>query len=281
MCRDRSSRSSPTRSRTQSNSSSSRFKRLIGTDIRVGLPPDTLGATMHSVGMPSSIPAPLAPVIAGLLTSFKPSLRLVGLSGLPAYRELEAFLSALASVPADAPTACSEWTAHDLVAHMAAGSDEMTRLINARLALGPHADIGPTRAFEERETLFRAMADPLLRRRFVVNGLALTDAVLRLQAAGPAVTVPFTGWAMTASELILHGQSELTLHRWDLVGSDATSMALLGNPELLEHGHKVVDRMGNLEIPTHVGDPSDSGSRALLALWGRDPDCNMKSHRGD
>src|SRR5580704_8383115 len=99
-----------------------------------------------------SIPAPFAPTVAAVLTSFPLSLSLVGRSGLPASRELEAFLRALATVSADAPTACEEWTAHELVAHLAAGSREMTRLVEARLVQGPGTDIGPTRDFGERET---------------------------------------------------------------------------------------------------------------------------------
>jgi hypothetical protein len=224
-------------------------------------------------GVPLAIPAPLSPVVAGVLTSFRPSLRLIGLSKMPASRELEAFMSALASVPADAPTACEEWTAHDLVAHMAAGSEEMTRLINARLQGGPDVDIGPTRTFDEREAPHRAMADRALRRRFVVKGLELTDAILRLQAVGPDATVTFTGWDMTASEMIRHGESELTLHRWDLVGSDAVSLQLLSRPELLSHGQKVLARMGLTRSPSAPEEGlGESGPRALLALWGRDPD---------
>jgi hypothetical protein len=155
---------------------------------------------------------------------------------------------------------------------MAVGGEEMARLVNARLAVGPCAEIGPTRVFEDREGPFRAMADRALRRRFVVNGLALTDAILKLQAVGPAATVTFTGWDMTAAELIRHGESELILHRWDLVGSDPTSLALLNSPDLLEHGRKVIDHMGIIDAPACSEGEPDTGPRALLALWGRDLD---------
>ena len=221
--------------------------------------------------MSLSIPSALSPAIASVLISARPSLRLIGLAGLPASRELQAFLSALATVPADASTACADWTAHDLVAHMAAGSEEMTRLINVRLASGPNADVGPTRSFEERETPFRAMEDRALRRSFVVHGLALADAILRLQALGPSATVTFTGWDMTAAELIRHGESELTLHRWDLVGSDPTSLAALSRPDLVEHARKVLDRMNIFGGATEQ-ERNDTRPRSLLEVWGRDPD---------
>jgi hypothetical protein len=113
-----------------------------------------------------------------------------------------------------------------------------------------------------------------------VNGLALTDAILKLQAVGSAATVTFTGWEMTAAELICHGENELTLHRWDLVGSDATSLALLSRTELLEHSWKAFDRMDIFDAPDRPGERPGAGPRALLELWGRDPDrkfqCNAR-----
>jgi hypothetical protein len=140
----------------------------------------------------------LAPSIVWGLTSFPPSVRLLGRTGLPASREFEAFLLALGRVPADAPTACEAWSAHELVAQLAAGSEEMGRLVNARLDLGPDADVGSTRSPEEREAPYRSMADAALRRSFVLEGMRLTDAISRLRTAGPEVTVTFTGWDMTA-----------------------------------------------------------------------------------
>jgi hypothetical protein len=241
-------------------------------DSEVRFPPDTARRIDHPGGMPSSLPAPLASAAAAMLTSFRPSLRLVGRTGLPASKELQAFLAALATVHADAPTACEGWTAHELVAHMAAGSREMTRLITARLEHGAGIDIGPTREFAEREAPFRAMADSRLRRQFIVEGFALTSAIQRLRAAGPGVTVTFTGWAMTVDELILHGKSELALHRWDLVGTDDLSQQLLSRPELMAHGEKVLARMdlpdaGSMSRPDRA---AGEGGDALLRLWGRD-----------
>jgi uncharacterized protein (TIGR03083 family) len=218
------------------------------------------------------IPAPLAPVVAWGLTSVRPSVRLVGRSGLPASAELEAFLLALSATPPDAPTACDGWSAHELVAHLAAGSKEMARLVNRRLELGSGADIGPTVPFEEREPPCRALSDRALRRMFVREGLALTDAIMRLRQLGPGVTVTFTGWDMTAEEMIRHGRSELVLHRWDLVGFDAVSRRLLDDAELLAHGRKVLSHMGLTEAPPEAALAAEaSGPSALLTLWGRYP----------
>jgi hypothetical protein len=90
---------------------------------------------------------------------------------------------------------------------------------------------------------------------------------------GPDVTVPFTGWDMTAAEMVMHGRSELSLHRWDLIGSDQTSMQLLAQPELFAHGTKVLAHMA-LTPPSQNGQGTapSAGPVALLELWGRDPD---------
>jgi hypothetical protein len=42
---------------------------------------------------------------------------------------IAAFLSTLNSLPADAPTACEGWTAHEVAAHLAAGIEEVAELV--------------------------------------------------------------------------------------------------------------------------------------------------------
>jgi uncharacterized protein (TIGR03083 family) len=223
--------------------------------------------------MPMKIPSPLAPAVAWGLTTVRPSVALVGRSGLPASAELEAFLRVLGVTPPDAPTACQGWTAHELVAHLAAGSKEMGRLVNRRLEVGPGVDIGPTIPFDEREPACRALSDRELRRMFVREGLALTDAISRLRDAGPGMTVSFTGWDMTVDDMIRHGRSELVLHRWDLVGSDVVSQQMLDDVELLAHGRSVLTHTGIPESARAARAPFDaSTAEALLVLWGRDPD---------
>lgn len=145
----------------------------------------------------------------------------------PANAEVAAFLAAARGVPPDRLTACAGWTAHDLLAHVVAGGVEMLRLVGARLAGEP---VPPTAAFAEREPAARALDHETL--------LALLeggDLLGQLDRLGDGATVSFTGWAMDASALRLHIRSELAIHRWDLVGSDDESAALLGAPELTEH----------------------------------------------
>ena len=51
--------------------------------------------------------------------------------------EATAFLTAPDRTPPDAPTVCAEWTAHALVAHLAAGAAEMADLTEAAVAGEP------------------------------------------------------------------------------------------------------------------------------------------------
>jgi uncharacterized protein (TIGR03083 family) len=173
--------------------------------------------------------------------------------------EVTAFLTALDTTEPDAPTRCDGWTAHDLLAHLVAGTEEMGRLVSLALRGAPPS---PTRAFDEREAPWRAVPDGDLRLAFLEEGATYVDLLDRLP---DDVLVPFTGWEMTRDELRLHGRSELTLHRWDLVGDDEISADLLGQTELLAHGRKVMERMPSLLESRRVPQPGDD----VLALWGR------------
>jgi uncharacterized protein (TIGR03083 family) len=62
--------------------------------------------------------------------------------------ELSAFLDALSRSAASAPTRCTGWTTHDLLAHLVAGTEEMTRLIRHAANDDPAS---ATRNFTERE----------------------------------------------------------------------------------------------------------------------------------
>jgi hypothetical protein len=75
--------------------------------------------------------------------------------GMAANVDGKAVLAALEELPSDAPTACERWTAHDLAAHLAAGSKEVADGVEAKLAGQPDR---PTRGLAEREAPFRAMA---------------------------------------------------------------------------------------------------------------------------
>ncbi len=173
--------------------------------------------------------------------------------------ELTAFLAALDQTEPGAPTRCDEWTAHDLLAHMVAGTEEMARLVEIAAA---GRDVPPTRAFDEREAPWRALADGELRGAFFDVGARFGGALATLPSGR---LVPFTGWAMNVDQLRTHARSELVLHRWDLVGDDEVGAQLLAQPDLLRHGRVVLAEMATLPEARRRPRPDDD----LLALWGR------------
>lgn len=179
--------------------------------------------------------------------------------------EIEAFLGALPDVDPQAPTRCDGWTAHDLLAHVVAGGEELHRLVAARLE---SVAVPPTRAFAEREAPFVAMPDAELRDLLTSGGLGLLVALDELHGRDPSATVAFTGAELTAMQLMAHVRSELAIHRWDLVGEDDIGRRLLAQPDLLAHGRWVLDQMPSLAEARRR--PADDRSD-LLVLWGRRP----------
>lgn len=118
--------------------------------------------------------------------------------------EGEAFVATLLAASPSQLTACRGWTVHEVTAHLAAGSEEDAGLIESHLAeAGPR----PTRSFDEREAPYRAMDDPTLRRHFFEQVERSKQARQRL-ARDADDSVPFTGRAMTAAELVTHSRSE-------------------------------------------------------------------------
>ena len=90
----------------------------------------------------------------------------------------------------------------------------------------------------------RALPPKKLRRTFFAQALRATVAVERLAAADDGRRqVMFTGVALDAPTLILHIESELVLHRWDIVGSDAIGIAALSDSRLAEHALTTVAAM--------------------------------------
>jgi hypothetical protein len=53
----------------------------------------------------------------------------------------------------------------------------------------------------------------------------------------------FTGTNLTLAQLATHLRSEMTLHRWDIVGDDDLSQQLLVQPDLTPHAVDVLDSM--------------------------------------
>jgi uncharacterized protein (TIGR03083 family) len=153
--------------------------------------------------------------------------------------EATALLLTLASTAPDSPTACRGWTAHDLVAHLAAGAAEMAGHVERALA-GQEAE--PTASFARREAPFVALEDEELRGRLLSEALRLGAAAEALAQSGGRVE--FSGRKMSAAEIQTHGRAEAALHRWDLEGDDV-GQELLAAPELTEHAVKVLNTMVN------------------------------------
>lgn len=156
------------------------------------------------------------------------------------HAELKALADVLADADPAAPTACTEWTVHDLVAHLAAGAGEIAELVEDHLAGRPAR---PTRGFEERERPFRALPHPELLAALAEQSRRKLAALDALADRDGDTAVAFTGTVMTAAQLTTHARSEAALHRWDLVGDDDVSDQLLGQPELTRHGVYVLDAM--------------------------------------
>lgn len=153
--------------------------------------------------------------------------------------EAQAFVAAARSLPSNAVTMATGWTAHDLVTHMVAGGAEMARLIGLHLQGEP---VPETMSLAEREPAFRAL--PFEQLVELLGGTTLGDAIALVAEKDSAATIPFTGWEMTASDFATHVRSELALHRWDLVGSDETGTELLSVPELTAHAVRSLNNFG-------------------------------------
>jgi uncharacterized protein (TIGR03083 family) len=180
----------------------------------------------------------------------------------PAQEAFVAFVDTLLSADPHAPTQCAGWTVHELTAHLAAGSAEIADLIDRELAGSGQR---PTRDFEERETPFRVLSPRKLRHAFFREALRATVAIERLARADEGRRVAFTGASLDARALILHVESELVLHRWDIIGSDDTGVTALSDPRMGAHAvHTVAAMLPNVFPPR-------SGARETVIL--RSPGC--------
>ena len=146
------------------------------------------------------------------------------------------FVRALLATPEDRMSMCAGWTAHEIVAHLAAGAAEEAALIERRLRGLPDR---PTNDFESRERPFRDLPDADLRHRLFEESIRLSKAI----AALGTETVEFTGRRMQSSEFAMHSRSECALHRWDLVGRDEIGWAILSQSELTDHAVRVLTSM--------------------------------------
>lgn len=146
--------------------------------------------------------------------------------------EATAFLDALHHSAPDTLSACQGWTTHEITAHLAAGAAEVSRHLVPFLAGDP---VPATESFQVREPPYRQLDDRLLRRRLEEEEAKMRSLLDQVLEGQPTAVIPWTGRQMGVAKFVPHMRSEFALHRWDLVGDDETSQALLGQPELLEH----------------------------------------------
>jgi Mycothiol maleylpyruvate isomerase N-terminal domain len=177
--------------------------------------------------------------------------------------EVGEFITTLFSTPPTRLTNCRGWTAHELVAHLAAGAAEEAELIEAHLVGGPPRE---TRAHHERELPFRALPDPELREQLVSNAGRLTLALDQLGNGDASDRVQFSGRAMSAADFAMHSRSECALHRWDLVGRDDIGWKMLGQAALTKHALSVLTSMSTLpETPANrLADRSEQSPARLV-----------------
>ncbi len=154
-------------------------------------------------------------------------------------RELDAFYTALDQTAPTSLTGCLGWTMHELTAHICAAAIEIAENLEAFLA----GKVVPnTRSFEEREAPYRAMTDSVLRVKSIRSIERMAADIDSVLSAEPDAVVPWTGRAMLVKTFVTHLRSELAIHRYDIVGDDETSRALLGNSELTDHAVTILGR---------------------------------------
>jgi uncharacterized protein (TIGR03083 family) len=226
-------------------------------------------------------------------------------STVSATKELTALLTSLDGLGPTALSSCPGWNAHHLAAHIAGNYEEVRSHVEA---FGDGQPLARTRTWEEREEPLRRLDYVALLARIeseAARTSAVTDAVLEEQ---PGAQLTWTGRTVAVSGFLTHMRSEDALHRWDLVGDDDTSHALLGQQDLLAHAVTFIGRpllrrgcgagaaaipfTGRVRTPdtddlilvAHDGDahlaigpqegPGDiagDGAARLLLLWGRKP----------
>lgn len=176
-------------------------------------------------------------------------------------READAFYAALDRTPPDAITACYGWTAHEIVAHLAAAGLEVALNLEA---YGEGRTVPPTRSFEEREAPFREMSDRLLRGELPNSIARMSSALDAILVKEPDAVVPWTGRQMVVKTFLTHLRSEFAIHRFDLIGDDEISKELLAHPDLTNHAVTVLGKA----LLQRGSNPESLGFHATIASPG-------------
>jgi len=179
--------------------------------------------------------------------------------------EALAFFETIDAADPSALSACDGWTAHDVAAHVAGIAVEVNR------HLAPHLEgdaVPTTRSFEEREAPLRALDHAELLRRLEAEETQMRALVTEALAQDPEAVIPWTGRQMAVATFIAHLRNEHAIHRWDMVGDDEVSVALLGQPALTKHSVAVLGEILLRAGRTHDPEP-DAPFAARLHVAGR------------
>ena len=190
---------------------------------------------------------------------------------------IDTFLHTLDSLPANAPTACRGWTAHEVAAHLAAGIEEVAELIEDTVNDAPPR---PTRGFDEREAPYRAMADADVRVALVkIVDRAMTAVATQ---AEKGVTVAFFERDWTAEEFGVHTSNEFAMHRWDLIGDDQLGDQFMSAPHATESAITTLNTLKVLEeAPTPRADRGHLTNTRVVLRCPDQPDIALTvSHSG-
>jgi hypothetical protein len=190
--------------------------------------------------------------------------------------EAEAFFAAIEVTAPELVSACDGWTAHEIAAHVTGNAVEIVRHLEPYLQGDP---VPKTRSFEEREAPLRALAHADLLTRLDRDEQRMRAVIADVLAREPEAVIPWTGRQMAVAKFIPHMRNEHALHRWDVAGDDSTSLALLAEPDLIEHSVGVLGAILLVAGRKHDPDP-DSDFRVRLRSDGQ-PDLLVTVERGD
>jgi len=190
--------------------------------------------------------------------------------------EAEAFFTAIEVTAPELVSACDGWTAHEIAAHITGNAVEIVR------HLEPYSQGDPvpkTRSFEEREAPLRALAHADLLARLDRDEQRMRAVIADVLAREPEAVIPWTGRQMAVAKFIPHMRNEHALHRWDVVGDDSASRALLAESDLVDHSVGVLGAILLVAGRKHDPDP-DSDFRVRLRSVGQ-PDLLVTVERGN
>ena len=190
--------------------------------------------------------------------------------------EAEAFFTAIEVTAPELVSACEGWTAHEIAAHITGNAVEIVRHLEPYLQGDP---VPKTRSFEEREAPLRALAHADLLARLDRDEQRMRTVIADVLTREPEAVIPWTGRQMAVAKFIPHMRNEHALHRWDVVGDDATSRALLAESDLVEHSVGVLGAILLVAGRKHDPDP-DSDFRVRLRSVGQ-PDLLVTVERGN